>query len=73
MNTRYSSFIMPSLASLDIWLGPVYDTCFDCTFERYTLLQYLNSGSAAEEYRTFSPLYGLLKRVIGREDDRLLK
>lgn len=73
MNTRYSSFVVEGLEALDIFLGTIYDTCFDCTFERYTLLQYLNSGHAPEEYRTFAALYSLLKRVIGREDDRLLK
>lgn len=71
--TRFSSFIMESPTPLDFFLGTIYDTCFDCTFERHVLLQYLSSPGLPGDYSSFSAIYELIKKAIGREDDRLLK
>lgn len=73
-NTRYARFDVQSLAPLDVFLDGVYDTCFDCTFERYTIWLYLKTSTGGGGvYSSFAAVYDLFKRVIGREDERLLR
>ncbi len=73
MNTRFSRFSVPVLAPLDLFVGTVYDTCFDCTYERYTLMQYITSNRGWSSYTSLADIYNLFKRVVGREDERLLQ
>lgn len=74
VNTRYARFYVSSLTPLDPFLGTIYDRCFDCTFERYTLWLYLTSvASAPPEYRNYVAIYEMFKRILGREDERLLR
>lgn len=79
INTRYTRHITPAIETTDLFLGTVYDTCFDCTFERYTLWRYLVTAvpttlsTEENSYTNFAALYNLLKRIVGREDERLLR
>jgi hypothetical protein len=71
--TRYTRFVFPLIASVDMFLGTVYDGCFDCTFERYILWRYLTSKMCVKDLASLAAIYELIKRVLGREDERLLK
>lgn len=82
MNNRYSRYEVADLAPLAMFVGPVYDSCFDCTFERFTIMQYLatalemvGSGpnSDVSQYTSFASVYNLFKRHVGREDERMLR
>lgn len=70
--SRNSRYVVKALEALDMFLGGImYDSCFDCTFERYSIWLYLLNHSS--KYRSFVEVYLLFKRIIGREDERLLR
>ncbi len=71
--SRYHRYSVAVLAPLEVFVGTIYDSCFDCTFERYTIWLYLTSSHKAESYSNLSVIFNLIKRTLGREDDRLLR
>ena len=71
---RYTRYQVTTLAPLDLFIDTIYDECFDCTFERYTIWQYLTMITPLlSSYNSFASIYELFTTVIGREDDRLLR
>lgn len=73
MHTRYSRFYSSkSLKPMDILIGSLYDRCFDCTMERFVLMQYLTQNPT-KSYECFASIFDLIKRTLGKEEKRLLK
>lgn len=74
MVCRYRSYHVAVLAPFDLFLGTIYDTCYDCTFERYTIWLYLTMvPRTPSEYTSFAAVYSLFKKFVGREDERMLR
>jgi hypothetical protein len=69
--TRVSRFDHSSLGPLALFVGTVYDECYDCTFERYVLWHYVSQGRCA--YKSVADVYSLCEKYIKREAERLLK
>lgn len=75
VNTRYTRHQVPAMDTTNPFVGSAYDTCFDCCFERYTLWRYLvtTATGSVTPYSNFAAVFELIKRAVGRDDDRMLK